>query len=123
MSRTILIIDDEPDLVLMIRVALELHGYRVLDAGTGLDGLAAILREEPDAVLLDLRLPDIEGWDVLERLNAEGKLDTQPIIIISAHGSPGTPKRALDLGCRAFLRKPFHPDELIEVVDRVLTSA
>jgi len=123
MSRTVLVIDDEPDVVLMIRLALELRGYRVVEAGTGTDGIEAILRENPDAVLLDLRLPDIDGWDVIEDLRARGRFDEQPVIIISAHASPGTSERAVKLGCTAYVRKPFHPDALVAVVDRALATA
>ena len=112
----ILVIDDEEDILLMIRIALEFDGFTVSTASTGEDGLELARKDPPDVILLDIRLPGIDGWEVLERLRADKRLSGTPVVMISAHATPSTPKRALGLGATAYLTKPFRPDELREAV-------
>ena len=114
--KTVLVVDDEPDIVLTVRLALELEGYRVLTAGSGEDALERLERERPDIILLDLRLPGIDGFAVLERLAQ----NTPPVIVLSAHASGGAMQRALEMGCREFITKPFHPEQLVDKIEAIL---
>lgn len=120
MRRSVLVVEDEPDITLICRVALELGGFEVLEAGTGQEALDLLAGMSPDAVLLDIRLPDMDGWDVIDRLRAGNSFDGLRIIAFSAHASGS--RRALEMGCRAFVAKPFSPDELVRTVRAVLAA-
>lgn len=118
MRGTILVIDDEPDLRLLARIALEQAGYRVLEAGTGEDGLAVIEAEEPDLVLLDLRLPGMPGWEVLDRLRSSERWGKLPVVVISAHASGHTLKEAQEQGSDGYLVKPFQRERLLAIAEK-----
>lgn len=115
---SVLVIDDVDDLRLMIRLALEDAGYTVLEAPTGAEGLRLLRDEPPDLVLLDIRLPDMSGWDVLRRLARKGT--PVRVLVVSAHTSPRTFERALTFGCIGYVVKPFLAAELLREVERAL---
>lgn len=123
MAPTVLVVEDEPDLILMVRITLEHAGYEVLEAMTGEEALAILEDNSPDAVLLDIRLPGIDGWEVLERLRGAGRLDDLPVFMCSAHTGSITADKAVEAGCRGFITKPFSPDDLIATLERALPSA
>ena len=115
MSR-VLVVDDEADIVYMVKVILRSAGFDV-DAASGVnDAISALAGDDPDLVLLDLRLGDGEGWTVLEHLREQGRTDAIPVIILSAHASPSTAERAAREGARAYLTKPFVASALLEAV-------
>jgi two-component system cell cycle response regulator DivK len=113
---TVLAIEDEPDILLMIRTTLEYNGFNVITALTGEDGLDLLRRERPDVVLLDIRLPGIDGWEVLHQIKRDDAVSSTPVVMVSAHATPTTPRRALEAGCSAYLTKPFRPNDLCRVV-------
>jgi two-component system, NtrC family, response regulator AtoC len=115
---TVLIIDDETSLVNSLRFALEDEGYRVHDAATGEAGLRAVAEVQPDLVLLDLRLPDRTGQDVLEDIRRGA--DAPHVIMISAHGDTRAAVRAVKCGAADYLTKPFDLDELLHVMRSAL---
>ncbi|MBI2307759.1 MAG: sigma-54-dependent Fis family transcriptional regulator [Rhodocyclales bacterium] len=115
---TILIIDDEASLVSSLTFALESEGYQVHGAGTGADGLAAVAALHPDLVLLDLRLPDRSGLEVLEAL--PGGEDAPQVIMISAHGDTRAAVKAVKMGAADYLTKPFDLDELLAIIESAL---
>lgn len=121
-TQRILVVDDEPDIRMVARIALRDH-YEVVEAGTGEEALSLIQEETPDLVFLDLRMPGMDGWAVLERLREEGKLAEVPVIVVSAHGTPGTSEKALSMGCRGYLTKPFGPRDLLEAIRRYAPAA
>lgn len=123
MTRRVLIVDDEPDLRLLVRLGLTRAGYDVIEADNGQEALDLLEHERPDAVLLDLRMPLVDGWEVLERLRSEGVLDNLKVIAVSAHASTGSMSRALELGAVAYLKKPFRVQDLRQVLDDVLGPA
>jgi two-component system, OmpR family, alkaline phosphatase synthesis response regulator PhoP len=120
MSRTALVVEDEPDILLAVRVVLEAAGYAVIEANGGKQALE--LADEPnlDAILLDLRMPDLDGWAVLEVLRAKGTSSRVPVIILSAHGSPSTVERSVELGARGYVKKPFRAADLTRALEAVL---
>jgi CheY-like chemotaxis protein len=122
-NRSVLVVDDEPDIVLMVRTILELEGDSVIEAGTGEQALEVLEREEPDVVLLDIRLPGVDGWAVLERLRESGRLDGLPVLMVSAHSTPSTYQRAEEEGSSGYLTKPFTSDELLSKLEQVVPSA
>lgn len=118
-GETILIVDDNPDVCILLgERVLPSYGYRTLTATDGQEGLWQIRTQRPDLILLDLRLPDMTGLDLLHILSSEG-YDT-PVILITAYGSELIAAQALRLGVRDYIIKPFTLDEIVESVERAL---
>ena len=114
----VLIAEDDPDTLVILRVNLNAAGVEPLLAGDGRTALARIAAEKPDAVLLDVLLPGIDGWQVLEELHAKG--DPVPVIMCSAKDNIHDLQRARELGAVAYLTKPFDIDRLVEVTTEVV---
>jgi two-component system KDP operon response regulator KdpE len=113
MSRTaqlVLVIDDEIQMRRMLRISLENAGHRVFEAATAEEGLVASASRRPDAILLDLTLPDMDGLVLLKRLR---EWYTSPILILSVRDNPEEKIQALDAGADDYVTKPFHTDELL----------
>jgi CheY-like chemotaxis protein len=110
----VLVVDDEPDIALICRLALTLAGYEVDERDTGHGALEYLAESTPDVVLLDLRLPDLSGWEVLDALRERGRMDSLRVILFSAHAS--AEESALEAGCVSFVSKPFTPDALVRTV-------
>ena len=117
----VLIVDDEPDVLLLLRIELEAEGYETLLAADGETALRRIFEERPDVVLLDVMMPVVDGWGVLQRL-AEHPSDVR-VIVLSAKASEGDIAHALELGAQEYVTKPFEPAALLATVAHVLTSA
>src|SRR5215467_485242 len=100
----ILVIDDEGAIRDSLKMTLEYEGYEFVGAATGQEGLALAEREAPDLVLLDVKMPGMDGLEVLDRLHAMN--ETLPIVMISAHGTPSTAVEAIRKGAVDFLEKP-----------------
>ncbi|MFB3819415.1 MAG: sigma-54-dependent transcriptional regulator [Candidatus Methylomirabilales bacterium] len=117
---SILVVDDEHLIRWSLEQQLRREGYQVLLAGTGADALQLARTESPDVVLLDVRLPDADGVELLERLRA---LDSEVVVIlITAHGAVGPAVRAMKLGAADYLMKPVDPDELSLTLRRALET-
>lgn len=115
----VLVIDDEPDLRLLARLVLERAGFDVDEADDGDTGLATLDERPADVVLLDLRMPRMDGWAVLDRLRTAGRLDTLAVVVVSADAAGDTAARALELGCRGYLQKPFSPTQIADAMSRL----
>ncbi len=122
MTATILYIEDNADNLLLVRRALEARGYRVLEAVDGLAGLATIEQERPDVVLLDINLPDVDGYEVVRRLRANPTSRTLPVVAITAKALPGDAERALAAGCDLYMSKPIAVRALWAALERILSS-
>jgi DNA-binding response OmpR family regulator len=117
----VLIVDDEPDVLLLLRIELEAEGYDTLLAADGETAIRRILEEKPDVVLLDVMMPVVDGWGVLQRL-AEHRSDAR-VIVLSAKASASDVAHALELGAFEYVTKPFEPAALLVTVAHVLSSA
>jgi DNA-binding response OmpR family regulator len=117
-SYTVLVVEDEPDIAMTTRVSLELAGYRVLVAETA-ENARDQMGEAIDAVVLDLRLPDRDGWWVVDEFRSHPETASIPIVVVSAHASPSTLARARDQGL-PYVTKPFAPDRLVGLVGEIL---
>jgi DNA-binding response OmpR family regulator len=115
--RTILLVDDDADILGAMRAVLERRGYRVLTAGDGNAGLAAAEREGPDLVIVDMMMPKKSGFLVLEKLKARG--GGPPVIMITANEGSRHKAYAEALGAADYIRKPFAMDKLLESVGRL----
>lgn len=107
---TVLVVDDDVNVLLGIRVALETDGHRVVTAEDGRAALAAVVREDPDAVVLDLAMPFLDGVGVCRALRTAG--DAVPVMMLTAHDRPAERVTGLDAGADDYLGKPFDVDEL-----------
>jgi DNA-binding response OmpR family regulator len=117
MDATILIVDDEPNIVELNRMYLEGAGYRVLTARTGPEALARFRSEHPDLLVLDLMLPGLDGWDVCRKIRSESQI---PIIMLTARTEDIDRILGLELGADDYVTKPYNPRELVARVRAVL---
>ena len=111
-------IDDDLPLRGMLAAALRQHGYQVLLAGDGAEGQRALNIHKPDVILLDLAMPEVNGWDFLQRLQETGRMGQIPIIVVSAH-LRHDPQAILQLGVKAIVPKPFNLPDLISIIEHV----
>lgn len=118
----ILLVDDQPDQVEMYQLALEHAGFAVEGVMNGAGAVDRALREPPDAIVLDVRLPDMTGWDVCATLKGDPRTAHVPIIILTAVASPTLSEQAARAGCAASLLKPCFPEDLTQIVRRVLAA-
>ena len=119
---TVLLIEDDPDLTRFADLALRLSGYRAVMAGDGESAVRTAQRERPDVVVLDLRLPRLDGWQVLAALQREPELAAVPVVILTASADPHDQERARTAGIADFVLKPLTADRLLEVVERALAA-
>jgi len=119
---TILVVDDEANIADLVELYLRKEGFRVLKAGTGEDGLAAVKRERPRLVVLDVGLPGIDGLEVCRRLQSEATPGEQsiPVIFLTARDSEIDRILGLEMGADDYLTKPFSPRELVARVKAIL---
>ena len=113
----ILIIEDEPAIIDLVRLYLEKEGFEVVSARDGVEGMVAFRREQPDLVILDLMLPELDGWEVCKRLRKE---TNTPIIMLTARSDDVDKIVGLELGADDYVTKPFNPRELVARVKAVL---
>ena len=106
----VLVVEDEPQVMRFLRATLPAHGYRVLEAASGAQALVQAQTQQPDLVLLDLGLPDLDGLEVTRRIRAWSAV---PIVVISARGQERDKVQALDAGADDYLTKPFGTEELL----------
>lgn len=117
--KRILVIDDDLPLRGMLAAALRKHGFQVLLAGDGAEGQRALHLHNPHVILLDLAMPEVNGWDFLQRLQETGHLSKVKIIVLSAHLHVD-PHAVLQMGVSAILPKPFNLGELIDLIEHML---
>lgn len=123
-TRTILYVEDNPDNTMLVKRALESRGYKLLDSPTGINGVAIAETEDVDLILLDINLPDIDGYEVARRLRASKKtrLAHTPIIAITANALKGDAEKALEAGCDVCMSKPINIRELWARVEAFLPA-
>ncbi|MGH8983868.1 MAG: response regulator [Acidimicrobiia bacterium] len=111
----VLVVDDEPDIRELIKLNLEFAGHRVVTAADGREALAAVRREPPDAILLDLMMPVVDGWAVIEELKASSTRDLSeiPVFMVTARDEPNHRLRGGIEGALRYITKPFDPEKLV----------
>jgi DNA-binding response OmpR family regulator len=115
-----LVIDDEAPIRLLCRVNLEAEGIEVFEAAEGESGLALAKKERPDAILLDVMMPGLDGWNVAERLLSDEDTREIPIIFLTARADLRDRVRGLDVGGLDYVTKPFNPVDLATLVRDVV---
>ena len=121
MGKRVLYIEDEQEMIDLVRLILSRKGYEVMGATGGREGLELVERERPDLVLLDLMMPDMDGWDVYQQLRAEEVTHQIPVIVITAKAQSIDKVLGLHIArVDDYISKPFSPQELVDSVERVL---
>lgn len=116
-GRLVLVVDDEARIIRFVRLHFELQGARVIEAGSGAEALEALRRDLPDLVILDVRMPGMDGFETLRALRAVSEV---PVIMLTVQAEEADRIRGLDLGADDFLAKPFSPAELVSRAAAVL---
>jgi len=124
MGHNILYIEDNPDNMLLVQRALESRGYKLLKAVNGIDGITQAEQNNVDLILLDINLPDIDGYEVAQRLRKSSKTELAyiPIIAVTANALKGDAERALDAGCDVYMSKPVNIRELWARIEAYVPS-
>ena len=119
MKANILYIEDNPDNMLLVRRVIQAGSHNLIEARNGTQGLAIAESQDVDLILLDINLPDIDGYEVARRLRSSEKtaLAHTPIIAITANAMRGDAEKVLDAGCDAYMSKPINIQELLESVE------
>ena len=120
MSKRILYIEDNPDNRMLIRRVLQAEGYTILEATDGQTGLQVAFEQRPDLILIDINLPEIDGYEVTARLKQLPGLNKVPVIAITANVMKGDREKTLAAGCDGYIQKPVDIDLLPSQIERFL---
>ncbi|MHC5062694.1 MAG: response regulator transcription factor [Planctomycetota bacterium] len=118
MERKVLIIEDEKLIIVSTQMVLEASGFQVESAVNGEEGIASAKDLRPDLILLDIMMPGIDGWETLTRLKRDPETSDIPVIIFTAREHSRGHQKSAEMGAADYFRKPFEPDELIELVEK-----
>ena len=114
-------IEDEPEMIDLVRLILGRKGFDVIGANGGIEGLETVKREKPDIVLLDLMMPDMDGWEVYQQIKADPDLREIPIVVVTAKAQSIDKVLGLHIAkVDDYITKPFGPQELLESVEKLL---
>jgi twitching motility two-component system response regulator PilH len=119
----VLVVDDDPTICEVLATRLEHQGFRTLKCGRGIEGLALARQERPSLVVLDIRLPDIDGLAVCEVLADDPETCAIPVIILSGQEDPDLVRRCRAAGCHYFLHKPYDPNALLTLIRHAIGEA
>jgi excisionase family DNA binding protein len=118
----VLIVDDDEGIREYVRVQLELEGYSVREAGNAEEGLAALEDQSPDLILLDVMMPQVDGWEMLRRVQERHGIGAIPVIMFSGKVDEESAAEATSRGAQGFIGKPFNPQQLIESTKQLLPA-
>lgn len=117
----VLCIEDEPEMIDLIQLILEREGYMVVGAVGGQEGIDALHREKPDLILLDIMMPEVDGWEVFQHIKSSEELQDKPVIIVTAKAQSIDKVLGLYIAkVDDYVTKPFGPRELVDSINRVL---
>lgn len=116
----ILIVEDDDDSREVYKEILEIHGYEVETAVSGAEGLRLARARHPGAILMDISIPEMDGWEVTSLLKADPDTRSIPVIVVTAYAFPEDRARADSMGCDGFLTKPCEPSRVLAEVERLL---
>jgi len=118
--KKILVIDDEPEMVEMLKMRLEASGYIVISASNGRQGLEIAQKEKPDLILLDIMMPEIDGFGVLSRLKNNAETGLIPVIMLTAKAETSSIIQAQKLFANDYIVKPFEPKQLLDLIKKYI---
>ena len=118
----VLVVDDDPQVREVVRVNLEMEGYTVREAGNAEEGLTAVEDDAPDIILLDVMMPQVDGWEMLRRVQERHGPGSIPVVMFSGHLEGDVAREATERGARAFVGKPFELQALIEQTKQIVPA-
>ncbi|HSR48213.1 MAG TPA: response regulator [Anaerolineales bacterium] len=122
-AKRVVCIEDEPEMIDLVRLILGRKGFTVIGANGGIEGLEVVRREKPDLVLLDLMMPDMDGWEVYQQIKADAALKEIPVVVVTAKAQSIDKVLGLHIAkVDDYITKPFGPQELLESVDKILAE-
>lgn len=119
-QQTILVVDDFDDTRLLLRTWLKRKGFRVVEAGNGRQAVAAAEKHNPDFIIMDVEMPELDGLAATRQIRAMKQFATVPIVAVSAYGADQYREQALAAGCDEYVSTPFDPDELETLIRSLL---
>ncbi len=120
-EKRVVCIEDEPEMIDLVRLILGRKGFHVIGANGGIEGLETVRREEPDLVLLDLMMPDMDGWEVYQQMKADDALRDIPVVVVTAKAQSIDKVLGLHIAkVDDYITKPFGPQELLESVEKII---
>jgi DNA-binding response OmpR family regulator len=122
-KKKILIVDDERDIVKAVMIRLQGAGYEVVTAFDGAQGVFMAHKEKPDLIILDIRMPAGNGFSVAQRLKRSMHTFTIPVIFLTGSPEKNAEKKAMALGARFYIKKPYDPEELLDAIKRALEES
>ena len=120
--RKVLTVDDSKTVRMIVRKVFRAHPFEIFEAENGREGLTMVAHERPALIFLDITMPEMDGIEMLTRLQADPELSSIPVTMLSAEGGRAHIDRVMSLGARAYIVKPFKPAELIETAERLLAE-
>jgi len=120
MSKTILVVEDQEDNRQILRDLLSSAGYKMNEAGDGQEALAAVAKNRPDLILMDIQLPIMDGYEATRRIKADPKTRTIPIVVVTSYALSGDEAKAREAGCDAYVTKPYSPRQLLAKIKEFL---
>ncbi|NEQ95294.1 MAG: response regulator transcription factor [Cyanothece sp. SIO2G6] len=122
-SKRLLLIDDDPNLILLVKDYLEFRGYEVMTAENGREALEMLEKETPDMIICDVMMPEMDGYSLVEHVRKNDKMNWVPVLFLSAKGQSQDRVKGLNTGADFYMVKPFEPEELVAQVEAALRAA
>lgn len=116
----IMVVDDEPDIVKLVKISLEMANYEVIEAFSGQEALEKAKSTVPSLFLLDIMMPDMNGYEVCKHLKSDARTKEVPVVMLTAKGQKGDAEQGLKVGAEDYIIKPFDPFELGEQIAEIL---
>ena len=113
---SVLIVEDNMDTYELVNFILQKDGFDTFLAVNGRDGVDAAIKQKPDLIIMDLSMPEMDGWSATSLIKRNPTVKSIPVIVLTAHALPGDRQRAMDAGCDQYITKPMDLGELVEVV-------
>ncbi len=122
-KRRVVYIEDEPEMIDLVRLILNRRGYEIIGANGGREGLDLVRQQTPDLVLLDLMMPDMDGWDVYQQIKADERTQNIPVIVVTAKAQSIDKVLGLHIAkVDDYISKPFSPQELVDSIEKVMAK-
>jgi two-component system cell cycle response regulator DivK len=118
----ILVIEDNEQNLYLLTFVLEKHGYEVIQARNGQEGIERACQEKPALILLDIQLPEVDGYEVARRLEAKPEIRDIPIVAVTSYAMVGDRERILAVGCTGYIEKPINPETFVAEVEQYMLA-
>jgi len=118
--KKVMVIEDNENNMYLMRFMLEKHGYKVIEARDGLTGVAMALEQQPDLILMDIQLPDINGLEATRRICKSDTAGKIPIIAVTSYAMVGDREKTLEAGCSGYIEKPINPETFMQELQKYL---